>query len=454
MAERPLRRDLPPESLSAAFAIEVAPIPRSARTTIWLIVAALFSGLAWAQWAEMDEIVVAPGKLATIEPPDVLQPLETATIKRMDGQIGDVVRKGQVLVELDQSFTGADVVASRTELESLDALIARLKAELNGLTAIPNDARVADDKLHFERELLADRLRENAARLAVFAAREQKALVEIAATEELRPRTERRRDGYAKLFDARKAAFGEVGGARNQQVLEPEVQLLAAEQEMVQLAVKIKSLEGELRGIAAEREAYLKERRRQVAEQLGEAERQQARVAGGLRKSERRDVLSDLRAPADAIIFERAKLNAGSVAQSGNPLFVLVRLGTPLEVEVEIPARDIGLVRLEALVSVKLEAFPFQNFDMIAGRVKSIAPDVTIKPASEGGAATFKAKIELRDQRLKKMPAEQRLSAGMTATAEIKSGKRTVLSYLIYPIIRWFSEGGKEPSPRASSSGG
>ena len=68
-------RGIPAEMQGSAFAIEVAPIPRSARTTIWLVVAVLVCGLAWAQWAEMDEIVVAQGKLTTVVLPTVIQPL-------------------------------------------------------------------------------------------------------------------------------------------------------------------------------------------------------------------------------------------------------------------------------------------------------------------------------------------------------------------------------------------
>ena len=84
-------RGIPAEMQGSAFAIEVAPIPRSARTTIWLVVAVLVCGLAWAQWAEMDEIVVAQGKLTTVVLPTVIQPLETAVIKRLDGRIGETV---------------------------------------------------------------------------------------------------------------------------------------------------------------------------------------------------------------------------------------------------------------------------------------------------------------------------------------------------------------------------
>ena len=229
-------------------------------------------------------------------------------------------------------------------------------------------------------------------------------------------------------------------------MLEVAVQLQSTEQELVQQAVRIESLHEELKGVAAEREAYIKERRRQAAEQLSEVERQRAKATGGLEKSVRRAELVALRAPDDGVIFERAKLNVGSVAQSGNPLLVLVPLGATLEADVEIPTRDIGSVRIGALVSVKLEAFPFQVFDTLAGRVKSVAPDVTVKPASEGGGAAFKAKIALNDQRLAKMPVGSNLSAGITVTAEIKAKKRTVLSYLLYPIVRWLSEGGRELS--------
>jgi HlyD family secretion protein len=438
---------LAPEAIAFqpdAVAIEVEPPPWKAKLTLWVILLSFVGAVVWSALAEIDRIVVAPGKLITREPLIVLQPLETAIIRYLNVQVGDRVRAGQVLVELDPTFTGADMVASRGELGSLDAQIARLYAELAGERTIADNGNIPPESLRIERQLLDDRVTEARARLDAFQSRERRSRAELDQSSEIEAILKKRGKNIDDIVGMRSALI-EKGGSSRLQLILAQNEYLSIEQELAQLMVRRRTLDEEIQTVLAEREAFNKERRRQATEQLIEAQRQRERMLNTLTKSERRGALVSLLAPADAIVFERARLSVGSVAQSAQALLVLVPVGAMLEGEVEIPSKDIALVQTGDKVAVKIEAFPFQRYGTLEGQLLSIAPDANQKPANEGGAVSYKAKIELAAQRLATVPRDLGLAPGMVVTGEIISGKRTVLSYLLYPVLRALNEGMREP---------
>lgn len=427
-----------------AVAIEVQPPPWLAKLTLWFILLVFAAAVVWSALAEIDRIVVAPGRLITREPLIVLQPLETAIIRRLDVQVGDRVRAGQVLVELDPTFTGADTVASRGELGSLDAQIARLYAELAGERTMADSGSIPPENLRIERQLLDDRVKEARARLDAFQSRERRARTELDQSSQIETILKKRSDNIDEIVRMRATLMASGASSRLQLIL-AENERLSIEQELTQLMVRRRTLDEEIQTVLAEREAFTKERRRQATEQLIEAQRQRERILNTLTKSERRANLVSLVAPVDAIVFERARLSVGSVAQSAQALLVIVPIGATLEGEVEIPSKDIALVRTGDSVAVKIEAFPFQRYGTLEGRLTSIAPDANQKPVNEGGAVTYKAKIELIARRLMTVPEGVSLAPGMVVTAELISGKRTVLSYFLYPVLRALDEGIREP---------
>ena len=161
------------------------------------------------------------------------------------------------------------------------------------------------------------------------------------------------------------------------------------------------------------------------------------------------------------MVLEVAKRSVGSVIREAEPLVTLVPADVPLEVEAEIPSRDIGLVRVGDFVRVKLDAFPFQRHGTLSGEIRTISADAfTHDPTqgAQGGAnsispdaprpaagAVFRTRIRLTGTRLEAVPDGTLLSPGMVASAEIRVGTRSVLSYFLYPVIRALDESIREP---------
>jgi len=442
------------EYLPDGAAIEHAPLPRAARSTLYVLAGLLVTLVLWAGLAQVDRIVTAGGRLVTTAPLVVAQPLETAVVRGVDVQVGDQVRAGDRLATLDPTFAAADLADLTAKLASVEAQIGRLRAELDGsdYTPFPGnpDAPVQAAILERRRAEYRSRLTsldEKAGQLdsAIAASRRAQAglaerLAVVGEVEDIRRQLQERQTGSRLTY------------------LEARVERLRMRDELVALQDREQASAHELRGVQADRAAFIDEWRRKTAEELVEQTRQRATLVEQIAKAERRRSLVTLTAPVDAVVLEVAKRSVGSVIREAEPLVTLVPADVPLEVEADIPSHDIGLVRVGDVVRVKLDAFPFQRHGTLPGEIRTISADAFTHDSQGGGAqaanpdgprppagAVFRTRIRLADTRLEAAPDGTRLSPGMIASAEIRVGTRSVLSYFLYPVIRALDESIREP---------
>ena len=197
-----------------------------------------------------------------------------------------------------------------------------------------------------------------------------------------------------------------------------------------------------------------------VREQLAEVEQQ-------LSKAKKSNEFVELVVPEDLpykefVVLEVAEKSVGSIMQAGDPLFKLIPVGVPMEVEVEIEGKDVALVSTATPeqisagdlprgsdVRIKLSSFPYQKHGTLDGVVRTISEGSYEKPLPGGvssGVTTYKARVKILDpEQLERVPDNFRLMPGMTATAEIKVGHRKVIEYLLNPLFRYLDESIREP---------
>jgi hemolysin D len=196
----------------------------------------------------------------------------------------------------------------------------------------------------------------------------------------------------------------------------------------------------------AERNAYIEEWRQKTAEELVAARRELDQAVRDLEKATRRNALVVLAAPADAVVLEVAERSVGSVLKEAEPLFTLVPLDVPLEAEVMVEGKDIGYIAAGNEVRVKLDTLPFQKHGTLDGKLRTVSENTfSDKDKEKTRDAYYRARVELATTTLKNVPPGFRLIPGMTTTAEVKAGDRSVLSYFLYPLVRGLDESIREP---------
>ncbi|MBL8540859.1 MAG: HlyD family type I secretion periplasmic adaptor subunit [Betaproteobacteria bacterium] len=233
-------------------------------------------------------------------------------------------------------------------------------------------------------------------------------------------------------------------------VLETQRDRLQTERDLEQLLNTSSQLQREIAKLEADRAAFSRDWREKVMEELVVVKRDRDAAADQL-KAERKTELTVVTAPANGVVQELAKRSVGSVLKEAEPLLTLVPLDAPLEAEVQIDARYISYLRVGDPARIKLDAFPFQQYGVIKGRVRTVSEDSFVRPqgAAEeqdaGREAFYLARVTLEDKKLEGVPADIRFLPGMTLTAEVVFGDRTVMSYLLYPVIRSLDEGLRSP---------
>ena len=430
--------------LPDADEIERRPLPRSARITLHVLLAALVTFLLWAAFSQTDLIVTARGRLVTPLPNIVVQPLETAIIQGIDVRVGQVVKKGERLATLDPTFTEADEVQLRSRLHSLDNQLARLETELSGKSVINRSVSDPDS-------LLQNRLsEERGASYKAQSKRYEESIARVRAAIETNQGEQHGLGARVRVLRDMEALQGELVAQKyaiRSRHLEAQDRLIDAERNMQTTHNRAQELRKELGALEAEKTSFETGWRQKIMEELLAISRERGSVVEQLQKADKRNQLVTLVSPSDAVVLEIPKLSQGSVARATEPMFTLVPLGGDLIAEVKIDAIDIGYVKLGDVVHVKLDAYPFQRHGGLPGVIQTISEDAFRREAdpNAGMEAFYTSRIQLGATRLKKMPEQSRLLPGMTVSAEIAVGKRSVMSYLIWPLIRALDESIREP---------
>jgi len=429
--------------LPDADAIERNPLPPYIRITVHTLALALLLFVAWASFSEVERVVVASGRLVNPLPNIVVQPLETSIIQKIEVRVGQVVRQGQVLATLDPTFAQADEAQLRSRLHSLDTQTRGLNAELLGKssTLAGKDADAV---------LQAQLSRERQANYTAQLAKLDQNLARVAATMETNRRDQlvmaQRMKSLNEMEAMQETLMAQNFGARLQ-LLEARDRRLAAERELQLANNREHELRSELAALEAEKTAFTKSWRQKTMEDLLSTARDRDGINEQLQKADKRKQLVALVSPVDAVVLDMAKLSQGSVVQAAEQMFTLVPLGAELDAEIKIDALDIGYIKSGDVVHIKLDAFPFQKHGSLDGHVRTISEDAFRRESGAPGAldAYYLSRVAYGDSKLKRMPEKARLLPGMTLSAEIVVGKRSVMSYLLWPLTKAMDESIREP---------
>lgn len=429
--------------LPDADEIERRPLPAVARVTLHVLLTAFVGFLVWASFSEVDMIVTARGKLVTPLSNLVVQPLETSIIQSIEVRVGQVVKKGQRLATLDATFAEADESQLRNRLDSLNTQLANIEAELSGGGPILTDNPSADDQI--QSQLSQERR-------ATFAAQQRRQQESIAKLQSERATAQRDEQGTA----ARVKVLREMATmaedlvskklAPRSRLLEAQDRLLEAQRTLELSRNRQVEISRELAALHAEKSSFETGWRQRLLEEQLSVSRERDAVADQLQKASRRQSMVVLTAPADAVVLEIANLSTGSIVREAEPFFTLVPLGEVLEADVQIDSQDIGYVKTGDVTHIKLDAFPFQKHGMLKGTLRTISQDAFKRNGNAGTLdAYYAGRIAVSDFKLENVVSGVSVLPGMTLAAEIHVGKRSVISYLLWPVTKAFNESIREP---------
>ena len=428
--------------LPDADEIERRPLPAIARFTVHFLIGALCVFFLWAWLSEVDMIVTARGQLVTPLPNIVVQPMESSIVQSIDVRAGQVVRKGDRLAALDPTFVQSDTSQLKSKLESLNMQWASLDAELSGERMELTETQTADTKLQTRLSV------ERQASFASQVRRQNESIARLRSALESARRDEEGLQSRVKGLKELETMADDLVTKKlavKSRLLDARDRLLEAERSSEMARNRQVEIKRELSALEAEKTSFETGWRQKLLEEMLSVSRERDAIGDQLQKANLRQSKLILIAPADAVVLEVAKLSPGSIVREAEPFFTLVPISDQLEGEVQIDSQDVGYITTGSHVDIKVDAYPFQKHGALSGTLRVLSRDSFRREPSAGAGAYYGGRVVLEKLHLDAMPVGATLLPGMTLTAEIVVGKRSVLSYLLWPLTKAVRESIREP---------
>lgn len=474
----------PQESLSYELGKAVQELPPLyTRILAGGISAIVLGAIAWAHFSKIDEVAVANGKLIPSTEVRPIRATSVGSVNQIKVKAGDVVKKDQVLVEFDPGAGKTNVESLRKESEEIQQRITRLESESKGKVgggsteqsqlntarlqdlnakqasaiADANSKREAIDK---SRTLL-ERYVENLRNAETSLRSTQESLVNrkdiLAKAEDRRNRLSTlNRQGCPEDTVSSKPCEGSIVPHQEfiraeQEVIQSRDGVTQAENTITEARDRIislqKQIETQRQQITQDTQSYeasrnaaigvLPERQGQVLAQLSQSREELAKKKGEIAVADKQKKEREtIKAPFDGIVFN-PKVTQGPV-QQGEELLSLLPQNQDLVLEVKVTNRDIGFIRKTMRAKVKMATFPYQEFGIIDGDVIDVSPDAVVEKDENGQdmGPVFPVRVRLNQKTVVVRGKPVELTPGMVATAEIVTGKKSVLTFLMEPVTR------------------
>ena len=409
---------------------------------VWAAIALLVGAIVWAGFSELDEVASAAGEVVPQGKVKVVQHYEGGIIAETYVQEGSVVTEGQPLLQLDVSAPGANREELQVRLDALLIARARLAAEAHGT------------QVEFPGEPAKRRPDLVAAETQSYRARVEQ---QQNAVEALKAQVRQRELEIRQLRERQRTIGGDLRLARERMRMSSELVEKSLTSKLDHLAVQreYEMLEGEVAGLAIqvpraqaaleETQLRLKEQeskfRRDALEEMAKNEPQIDRMRELLVVSTDQVRRTKILSPTDGVVKDLRFTTIGGVVRPGDPIMQVVPTQATLVVEARLPPADRGYVRVGQSAQVKVTAYDFYRYGALEGRVTGIAADSTV---GQDGVPYFKLTVETAHDHFGEKEEALPITAGMQTSVDVHTGTRTVLEFLLKPLLRIRYEGFRE----------
>ena len=433
--------------LPAALALQDNPVHPAPRVFMWCIISFATLALFWACLGKIEVIAVAPGKIVPSGKTKVIQPSEIAVVTAIHVSDGQVVKAGEVLVELDS--TAADAEVKRVKGDLLAARIDSVRGgsmleainhqkapeSLIGLIQGATPEQVLSAQRWLQGQYLEYRSKIDLvdAEIAQRSADIHAARTQVSSMLKTLPIATQLAEDYKKLL-------AQQFVARHEYLEKEHARLDLQRQLSVQQASVLQSTAAHSEA-SRRREGVVAQTLRAMLDLQQEANQKEASLVQQLAQARYQETLTLLKASVDGTVQQLAIHTVGGVVTPAQQLMVRVPSGQPVEVEAMLENKDVGFVRPGQTVTLKVETFIFTKYGTVEGEVVSISHDAI---EDEKRGRVYSSRIRLKTDSLLVKGQRVALTPGMSVTAEIKTDYRRVIDYFLSPLQQHINESLRE----------
>jgi hemolysin D len=420
--------------LPAALEVAERPVSPTGRIVTWVLLVGLVITILWTVLGRVDVVASAPGSVILTGNVKIVQSPGAGVVRAIHVRNGDKVTKGQALLDLDPTIVGADLAAAQKALANAELEIARNRAIADALSgrglrfvAPPGTPpEIADT----QRRLIAAQIAEIEATTASLANARSSALADAQGAEA----TARRLADTVPMLDRqieRMNRLDQRGYAPGQRLIELERQRRAEAGDREVALAQVDRGNAEARKLDQQVLQTREQARRVALADLVKAEAEAIQRREEVTKATQMNRFQRLLAPVDGTVQQLEVNTIGGVVEAAKPLMTVVPASGALEVQAKMLNKDVGFVREGQEAAVKLEAFPFTRFGTVPGKVRTISRDAV---QDKDLGLVYVVTVALDRDYVEVAGRQQRLAPGLVATVDVKTGSRSILSYLLSPL--------------------
>jgi hemolysin D len=444
--------------LPAALEIVETPASPIGRAIAISVIAMFCTALAWACIGTVDIVAVASGKIIPSGRTKTIQPLEAGVVRTIQVRDGQAVKAGDILIEFDTTTVNAELGHLQSDLMAARLEIARLQAAIankdDPLAAFNPPESAPANLVEMQRGFLVSQTNEQKAKLAAIDGQLQQKIAERGTIQASVDKLKATTTPLQQRVEIREQLFQKELGSKLTYLTELQ-DLVGQRQDIQVLQSRNTEANAALTALVETRSKTVAEYERVLFGDLAKAEQTASGLMQDIIKAERRRSLQRLTAPVDGIVQQLAVHTIGGVVAPAQTLMLVVPGESRLEIEAMISNRDIGFVSTGQDVAIKIDTFNFTRYGLLHGTVLSVSQDAIArdKPADKandkapgaestsseprGQELLYSARISLDRTQLAIEDKSVNLSPGMAVTAEIRTGTRRIISYLLSPLSRY-----------------
>jgi len=415
--------------------IEDRPINPLGRILLWTIITFMVLGSIWLYVGKIDIVVTARGKIIPFGDVKILQPIETGVISKILIKEGEFVLKGQVLIEIDPSVTETNLDSKKKNLEHLEIEIARLMALIKDKDFI-DYVLDKDSKILITQQLIYQATKQGFKQQQLLIEKQvlqvreqlQSAKIDKSRLEQHKNNAQIRENNLLEVIDIIERSEYD---STHKEVIEHEEQIRMKNHEIKQLNEKLNELDEQDLLITQEYQNKLLE---ELTLKRKEASLQKVEIESIRFRKAKQNITS----PVDGYVSRLMVHTIGGVVTPAEKLISIVPKDAPLIIKATVLNQDVGFIKKGMEAAIKIDTFNFQKYGLIPATVTHIADDSIddekLGPVYEIYLKPIKTSLMVKGE-------EVTLNSGMSVSAELKVGKRRVIEFFIYPLIKYLDEG-------------
>lgn len=418
--------------LSQAIQLEESVNPHIIKVTMAMISMAIVVFLVWAGFTNINEVARTPGEAVPMGYQQTVQHLEGGMVKNIAVREGEIVKEGQVLISLSDAGLVEDISRVRSKQLSLDMQAERLRAfvedrqpEFKKFEAEGATPKMISDQMTFFKDMSDARETEKQIIRDQIAQKKQA----IGSLETDLSKVQQNLKIAQDVF-WRRQQLNEKGYVSDIQVLEDRRSVNSAQGEIKALKNEILVAKEEIKEFEGRLESLTATHRDEANQKLDHVLAERAQNNELIKKVENRIERLDIRAPTHGLVKGLAVNTVGAVVQPGQTIMEVVPLDKPLEVQVKISPQDIGHLKVGQPVQVKFSTYDFSRYGFVKGTLDQISATTF---QGDKGERFYQGRI-LLDQNYVGNDPSNVVMPGMTVMADVITGEKTILQYMLKPI--------------------